>query len=524
MGPTLFGKRDIIRLRSSALAQGIRFRTMSAWKRLAVLVVVLIAATVCVAQQSKSHPVYVVLWFDTEDYILPPSDDAAKRLAEFLTAEGVPATFKVVGEKARTLQRRGRSDVIAALRRHDIGYHANTHSQHPTPAEYESGLDWHTGVAEFTRRERGGFEDVARIFGKTPCCYGQPGSSWAPQSYAALRRWGVNVYLDEGTQIGLDGKPFWYGGLLNIFNTPEGEQLRPNDKWDNLEQTKARFREFYTSMTREPGGGLISLYFHPCEFIHQWFWDVNFANGANPPPNQWKRPPLKSAAEQKQTFAYFEGLVRYMKSFPQVRFITGSEAARLFADSAHARQFSPADLRTIAEAVTPQIAFQTHADYALSASEIFELLNTYVVGAIGGHLTRSSWVISDTPYGPAVDPPELQHPTTVSWDQFARTVRDVSDFLARNHQIPAEIWFGSVAVPPEAYLVAVADVAKALLAGKPLPQTITLPVAQLAAAKYVAQDSPAVWNWPIFPQGFHSAHLLSVARLQAWTLKPALLR
>ena len=135
------------------------------------------------AQQAGANPIYVLIWFDTEDYILPSSDDAAKRLGDFLTAEGVPATFKVVGEKARTLQRRGRSDVIVALRDHDIGYHGNTHSQHPTPAEYESSLDWDTGVEEFTRRERPGFEDVHRIFGKIPCCYGQPRNPWAPQSH-----------------------------------------------------------------------------------------------------------------------------------------------------------------------------------------------------------------------------------------------------------------------------------------------------------------------------------------------------
>ena len=124
---------------------------MCAWKRLAAVLGLLLAASAALAQP-QSHPVYVVLWFDTEDYILPPSDDAAKRLAEFLTAEGVPATFKVVGEKARTLERRGRSDVIAAMSRHDIGYHANTHSQHPTPAEYESGMDWNAGVAEVVHR------------------------------------------------------------------------------------------------------------------------------------------------------------------------------------------------------------------------------------------------------------------------------------------------------------------------------------------------------------------------------------
>src|SRR4030042_1188091 len=69
--------------------------------------------------------VYVILWFDTEDYILPQSDDAAKRLAVFLTQQGIRATFKVVGEKARVLERRGRRDVIGALAQHEIGYHSN---------------------------------------------------------------------------------------------------------------------------------------------------------------------------------------------------------------------------------------------------------------------------------------------------------------------------------------------------------------------------------------------------------------
>src|ERR1035441_8663302 len=68
---------------------------------------------------SAGAPVYVVLWFDTEDYILPASDDAAKRIADFLSDQGVRATFKLVGEKARVLEARHRSDVIAALSRHE---------------------------------------------------------------------------------------------------------------------------------------------------------------------------------------------------------------------------------------------------------------------------------------------------------------------------------------------------------------------------------------------------------------------
>src|SRR3989440_10955309 len=136
--------------------------------------------------------VNVILWFDTEDYLLPADDDATKRLCELLTERGIRATFKIVGEKARVLERRGRRDVIEALKKHDIGYHTDFHSVHPTPSEYLADCGWLDGIAEFERRERQGAADVRRILGvPTLACYGQPGSSWAPQAIAALPRIGV---------------------------------------------------------------------------------------------------------------------------------------------------------------------------------------------------------------------------------------------------------------------------------------------------------------------------------------------
>src|SRR5436309_6855096 len=134
---------------------------------------------ICLAAQK---PVYVVLWFDTEDYIEPAADDAALRIATDLTNMGVRATFKIVGEKARTLESRGRVDVIRALSTHSIGYHSNFHSIQPAPAVYLRRLGFIEGADEFERREAGGVADVRRIFGVTSVCYGQPGSSWGPQS------------------------------------------------------------------------------------------------------------------------------------------------------------------------------------------------------------------------------------------------------------------------------------------------------------------------------------------------------
>src|SRR5882672_6769545 len=109
-----------------------RPRCANLGRMLRLLLAVFLTAIALAAQ----NPVYVVLWFDTEDYIEPAADDAAMRLANDLTSMGVRATFKVVGEKARMLESRGRADVIRALSAHNIGYHSDFHSIQPAPAVY----------------------------------------------------------------------------------------------------------------------------------------------------------------------------------------------------------------------------------------------------------------------------------------------------------------------------------------------------------------------------------------------------
>jgi len=467
---------------------------------------------------------YVILWFDTEDYILPQSDDAAKRLAAFLTEQGIRATFKLVGEKARALERRGRRDAIGALAQHEIGYHSDTHSQHPTVAEYEAGLDWEGGIEEFDRRERRGYDDVRRIFAQVPSCYGQPGASWAPQSYPALHEWGVRVYLDDGRQVGLNGEPFWYGGLLNLFNLRDGAKLRPNPDWSNLTEAKATFQDIYLRLIPQSGtgaGGVVSVYFHPCEFIHREFWDaVNFARGANPASQDWKLPAVKTPDESEKAFRYFQDLITYIKSFPRVEFITATQALQLFRDTAQRRVYSNDELSSFAAQVTPAVSYQLHDRYVLAASEVFYLLSTFVAQVVRRSAPEPI-LLEGTPYGPASPPPRLEAKLEVPWSQFARTAADVQDFLKKNSQVPSAVWFGSRAVPPESYLPALAQAATQLLAHAEPPESVSLVPGELTVARFVAEDSPELWDWIIFPPGFHAPELMKLAKLQAWTLKPA---
>ena len=100
---------------------------------------------------------------------------------------------------------------------------------------------------------------------------------------------------------------------------------------------------------------------------------------------------------------------------------------------------------------------------------------------------------------------------------------DVESFLQKNGQVPSVVWLGSSAVPQESYLAALAGVTHSLFAKQAAPQTVSVPPAHLAAGKYVADDSPDLWQWPIFPKGFDAPELMLLAKAQAWTLKPAIL-
>jgi hypothetical protein len=442
-------------------------------------------------------------------------------VADYLTREGIRATFKVVGEKARTLERRKRDDVIAALKKHEIGYHSNWHSVQPSPAMYLNELGWDEGVAECDRRERPGYDDVKRIFGAAPSCYGQPGSSWGPQVFGAMKSWGMEVYLDAGSHVRLDDKPYFYGGVLNLYRL--AHTLRTNLGGEkDLKEAEDRFAAARQKLLEE-GGGVVSIYYHPCEFVHKEFWDgVNFRNGANPPRDRWQLPPTKTAEESRTAYQTFEGYIGFIKRFPEVQFITASEAAKLYQDKAAGRKFTPAELKSLAQGVQEEVSFQKLNGYALAASEVFALLNDYVAERTAGRETAAV-VLKGTPYGPSSAGSKLAEAVTTDGSQLTRTAADVADFLRKHGRVPSAVWLGSTKVPPEAYLRTLAQVTVDLVDGKAVPETVEIKPAKFAAAQYVADDAPNLWGWVIFPRGFRAPALMELAKRQAWTLKPALL-
>ena len=123
----------------------------------------------------------VILSFDTEDFVSPRSDDAAKALAQIMASHRVRGCFCMVGDKVRALLARGRRDVIDALREHEIHYHTNTHGFWPKTALYLDGLSWDDGVERLLANEASGVDLVEDVLGQRPTAYAKTDTHWAAQ-------------------------------------------------------------------------------------------------------------------------------------------------------------------------------------------------------------------------------------------------------------------------------------------------------------------------------------------------------
>ena len=235
----------------------------------------------------------ITFLLDVEDFVSPEADDIAKIVADLLTEEGVPATLCVVGERARQWRDRQRSDVIAAIGRHDVGFHTDLHSIHPTIAEYLADCDWQDGVVEATRREEPGVWAIRDVFGSLPSCWAGPGLSWAPQIHEAMLQLGVPAVVYSPTRVPR-GDIHRFCGILTY---PRGRAM-PDAHYHETPVWERHLAELRAGLRDDQRAGIewTQVFLgHPSRILHEEFWDTpNFGAGRNPPPDNWVLPRRKS--------------------------------------------------------------------------------------------------------------------------------------------------------------------------------------------------------------------------------------
>lgn len=122
--------------------------------------------------------------------------------------------------------------------------------------------------------------------------------------------------------VRLDGQPFRYGGLLNLTSLDATFRMEPTE--NGLEAARSEFDQIYNAL--EENGGFVSIFYHPCEFATQEFWDAcNFAYGSNVDPDSWKTPVLRTVSEMEYYLDRFRRFLTYIKSKKGVRFVNARD-------------------------------------------------------------------------------------------------------------------------------------------------------------------------------------------------------
>ena len=454
----------------------------------------------------------VIFSFDTEDYINPEADDYTKRICEVFDANGVTASFMMVGERARVLVERGRVDVIAALGRHEIGYHSYFHSVHPNVAEYLDGCGWYDGVGEFLSREQEGVSLVRQIFNRECLWAAVPaGASWAPQMICGYERLGIPIQSDAAITAPRN-RPTHYIGQLHLKYNLWLDHLLLADSWDPI---GAQFDEHL-----EAGAQLIVAIDHPTILMHEQFPDsLNFRHGRNPPPSEWVCCTQRPVARQEMALAHLERTIRHVLEHPDLEPCTYEQIAGSF-DLAPGGSVGPQALGAVAAHVSEGAlcSIETGGN-SFSAADQFGLLNH--AAAHGGDaelpvltpLRRLLGPINDVCVedGRAFEAPS---------GQVRRAARHVEHDL-RGH-MPATIQFEGRRVGPATFMRGLARIVGGAAEGR-LPASVPFePAPPLPDEAQMEGLRDLTWKdrWEIFPPDFAGDNLKRHALLQSWTIRP----
>jgi hypothetical protein len=228
----------------------------------------------------------IMIALDTEDFLSDTAPDAQLFWAEELHKRGIRATFQMVGEMTRKLQRTKRFDVINAIKKHEIGYHSNYHSVHPTHPEAIEGKNLNDSLQWILNREESGIKITREVFGVNPSSYTTPGTSWTPATLIANYIHGIKVSFISPYPSKY--RPYWYCGQLILDYCMNFEKcFGPDLDVDNF---YLHLKKFIKKL--EPIDGLLILYTHPGRIYTSQHWDVVYARGANPAIEKASKPPF----------------------------------------------------------------------------------------------------------------------------------------------------------------------------------------------------------------------------------------
>ena len=432
----------------------------------------------------------IVFSFDTEDFTSSRTADAIYREAKILEEEGVKGCFCLVGLLADQLVKWGRTDVLDALKYHEIDSHTYGHTLHPMINEYTDIEDAYEAIDKVVDEEGLCVEKIKkatgvdRIYAAVP-----PGNQ---KSYAAMygyHKMGIPIYADTFCDT-VDGEGTYY---CNIYHMAYYEAMECFFNGD--EKDIKRLIDKIASRKR------VVIYTHPHSAISIGCWDIlNYDKENLVPFGEFLQCPEHPADVTEHFYNNIRTMVKLVKADPRFRITTYKEISE---------ELSTEGDRVVRATDIPEIARKLNASFenirtpvSLSVSDIMLACRDLLQGKTE-HKCGDVYGFLDAPYG-------IAEKIAIKADDVKRS----ADLIKDGEFLPSKISVGGIDIGPADWLFAALEA----LQGK--DEIVITPREQLPSLDIVPETRDAYFKgtWR-HSDSFEDKYLSDRLRWQIWTLR-----
>lgn len=470
---------------------------------------------------------YAILAFDTEDLYYPPQfgiDEIPAWLGRIMAEVGLTGTFFVMGEKAESMRRRGRQDLLDAMRPHDIASHQQG-NRYPLLPQVVEGLGWADGVAALGRYEDWVTEQHLQAFGRQPVGLSRHNCYFAPQHVGLAGQRGL-PYMYMVCQIPGSVQPLWYAGGLTFpsddANTYAGfDRIFSRD--DQFAAKLEGLQAFVADRLAKGQEWILVFGCHPVQVLaRDWLEHHTLGSGVARTPQQvgWLYR-VKPRDEEARAQANFRRLCEWLAACDGLEVVGIAEAARLF--GAQPERIGRDALIAYARQLCADDRIDFHPTFS-PAELVYGIAASLAAAGDAGDLPEE--VERRTVLGPTARPAISAHAAPLSRAQLVALCRELVAAAERDGCLPANLPAGQglLGIGQLALVLA-----RAYLAQARYDRYESLSVAAAPRYPEVAHDLDA-WvrrnigdHWAM-PLDFSCEALAEQARLQTWSMEPAWLR
>ena len=430
---------------------------------------------------------YLVIAFDTEDYVHEYAADGVLRDAELLTELGIRGSFNVVGQMAKALVKWGRQDVIDSLKKHEINTHSLAHTFHPTINEYTDIADYDAALAEFLRQENECLEIIDEILDVRDIRVAiPPGNNLSYVAYYGYDKMGISAYGGNLLQDEQNGRPVYFCNLINFPYHMSVDKRSGKQMLDRFEE-----------VCRQKQVAVVCH--HPQMSYTPEYVDFLDFNHENVPEDRWKFYPQRPAEETEQFYKDFKYMLEKLKADHEFKIVTFGELVDIYKVPRKPITLSMIpDLRSqLLEYFFPVTAPDSYcvSDILLACRDLLLGKESHECGKVYGFL--------DTPY-------EITSPVTLTADEVRSGAAAIGDGF-----LPTEIRIGDKVIGTADWLFAALDV----LCGEE-SVTLTPHSAQIDLDQFpLLRDMDFSKEEVIWSYDFKDEYVSKRQKLQSWTIR-----